>query len=264
MAGANGSLTLTVLGSGTSVGVPMIGCQCSVCLSNDPRDKRLRPSVYIQYHGRGVLIDTTPDFRQQALRFGIERVDAILYTHSHADHILGLDDVRPFNFRQRGSIPTYASDEDLATLQRVFTYVFDGRQSQSSRPRIEARPMNGRSFDLFGLEVTPIHLNHGDGASYGFRFGNLAYLTDHSAIPQESLAKLRGLDVLFLDALRHKPHPTHTTVDGALEHVRNLQPRRTFFTHMGHDLGHEETETRLPQDVRLAFDGLAISSEIPA
>ncbi len=263
MGSSPGRLTLTVLGSGTSVGVPTIGCACRVCRSTDPRDQRLRPSVYIRYRGRGVLIDTTPDFRQQALRFGIERIDAILYTHAHADHILGLDDVRPFNFHQRGPIPIYAAADALAIIRRTFSYVFDGRESQSSRPRIQVEVLDDNPLRLFGLDVIPIPLEHGDGRSLGFRFGNLAYLTDHGPIPEASKEKLRGLDVLFLDALRHKPHPTHSTVEQALAHVEELKPGRAFLTHIGHDLGHEETERRLPPNVRLAFDGLQIQVELP-
>lgn len=263
MSASNGSLSLRVLGSGTSVGVPTIGCKCRVCTSTDPRDQRLRPSVYLQYRGRGVLIDTTPDFRQQALRFGLQRIDAILYTHGHADHILGLDDVRPFNYMQRTAIPIYATGETLDVLRRVFAYIFDRRRTQSSRPRIEVRQIGDAPFSLFGVQVVPIPLAHGDGNTLGFRFGNLAYLTDHSAIPEESKAKLRGLDVLFLDGLRDHPHPTHSTVEKALEHVTELQPKRAFLTHICHELGHELTESRLPKNVRLAFDGLEINVEMP-
>lgn len=251
-------MRVTVLGSGTSVGVPTIGCKCDVCHSEDPRDKRLRPSILVQYGGRNVLVDTTPDFRQQMLRAGVERVDAVLYTHAHADHILGLDDLRPFNFFQKANIPIYASPETFATIERVFTYVFDGRVTESSRPRVEVRLLDGSEFDLFGAAVRPIPLRHGSGHCYGFRFGNFAYLTDHSEIPEESMAMLEGLDVLFLDALRHKPHPTHSTVDKSLEYVRRLGPRRTYFTHISHDLSHVQTESRLPPHVHLAYDGLEI------
>ena len=262
MASFSGQLTITVLGSGTSVGIPSIGCRCPVCTSTDPRDKRLRPSVLVRYGDRVVLIDTAPDLRQQALRFGIERVDAILYTHAHADHILGLDDVRPFNFHQRGPIPIYASPETLATIRGCFTYIFDGRQSQSSRPRIEAHEIHGEPIDLFGLEFSPVPLHHGDKSSYGFRFAKAAYLTDHSEIPEESKAKLRDLDVLFLDALRHRPHPTHSTVERSLKYVEELKPKRAIFTHMCHDLGHVETEALLPEHVRLAYDGMIIPVEV--
>jgi phosphoribosyl 1,2-cyclic phosphate phosphodiesterase len=253
------SLSITVLGSGTSVGVPTIGCHCTVCSSVDPRDQRLRPSIYIKYGGHGVLIDTTPDFRQQALRARMERVDAILFTHSHADHIMGLDDVRPFNFRQGGVIPIYGSPETMDNIQRCFRYIFDPRYAESAVPRLTPHVFDGAPIDLFGLEFMPIRLCHGNGTVHGFRFGPAAYLTDHSDIPEESMQQLSGLDVLFLDALRHKPHPTHSTVERSLQSVEKLAPRRAYFTHICHDLAHARTEELLPPNVRLAYDGLEIA-----
>jgi phosphoribosyl 1,2-cyclic phosphate phosphodiesterase len=249
---------ITVLGSGTSSGVPTIGCNCPVCTSDDPRDQRLRPSILIRYGGRSILIDTTPDFRQQALRARIDRIDAILYTHAHADHILGLDDVRPFNYRQRQAIPVYGDGGTLDALQRVFRYAFEAPPEQTAIPRIKLNPLNGTPFDLFGLEFTPVPLVHGNSAVLGFRFGAAAYLTDHSDIPEASKEKLRGLDVLFLDALRHRPHPTHSTVERSIEWVKELKPRRAFFTHICHDLHHERTQAALPPGVFLAHDGLEI------
>ena len=252
-------LSITVLGSGTSVGVPTIGCHCAVCSSTDPRDQRLRPSIFIQHEGHGILIDTTPDFRQQALRARIERIDAILFTHSHADHIMGLDDVRPFNFRQGGTIPIYGSPDTLENIQRVFRYIFDPRFAESAVPRLVTNVFNSAPVNLFGLDFLPIRLCHGKGTVHGFRFGPVAYLTDHRDIPDESMAQLSGLDVLFLDALRHRPHPTHSTVERSLESVEKLAPKRAFFTHICHDLAHAETESKLPSHVRLAYDGLEIS-----
>jgi phosphoribosyl 1,2-cyclic phosphate phosphodiesterase len=256
-------LTITVLGSGTSVGVPTVGCHCAVCSSSDPRDNRLRPSILIAWRDRRVLIDTTPDLRQQALRVGLERLDAVLFTHSHADHIMGLDDIRPFNFRQRGPIPIYGSEETLDAIRRSFPYIFDERPSESSIPRIELRTLNGAEFDVCGLLFRPVPLWHGRGKVYGFRFAKAAYLTDHSDIPEESMALLEGLDVLFLDALRHKPHPTHSTVERSLDWVKKLRPARAYFTHISHDLSHERTERQLPENVRLAHDGLEIPLELP-
>ncbi|HWZ30225.1 MAG TPA: MBL fold metallo-hydrolase [Bryobacteraceae bacterium] len=255
------AIHITVLGSGTSSGVPTIGCGCEVCASPDPRDRRLRPSIFVRYEGHGVLIDTTPDFREQALRSRMERIDAILYTHSHADHILGLDDVRPFNYRQKSSIPIYGMEETLQAIQRVFRYAFDEGPRQSAVPRLDLRTLNGDPFDLFGLQFTPIRLEHGTSTVLGFRFGNAAYLTDHSEIPEESKAKLCGLDVLFLDALRHRPHPTHSTVEKSLQTVEELKPRRAYFTHICHDLHHERTEAALPDGVHLAYDGLELDVE---
>jgi phosphoribosyl 1,2-cyclic phosphate phosphodiesterase len=254
-------LYITVLGSGTSTGVPTIGCQCEVCTSTDPRDNRLRPSILVRYGGRGILIDTTPDFRAQALRAPIERVDAILYTHAHADHILGLDDVRPFNYRQRAAIPIYARQDTLDAIRRVFRYAFEAEPKQTSIPRLQLHPIEDRPFELFGLTITPLRVMHGDAEILGFRFGTAAYITDQSEIPEATKDKLRDLDVLFLDALRHKPHPTHSTVEQALKWVEELKPRRAYFTHICHDLGHARTEETLPPGVHLAYDGLEIVVE---
>jgi phosphoribosyl 1,2-cyclic phosphate phosphodiesterase len=254
------SLKITVLGSGTSSGVPTIACRCEVCLSTDPRDKRLRPSVLLQYNGRNVLIDTTPDFRQQVLNIGLERLDAVLYTHAHADHILGLDDVRPFNYFQKSTIPLYATEETFTIIRRVFAYAFE--EGESSRPRLEINTLDGSPFELFGQRIEPVFLRHGKGVTYGFRVGRAAYLTDHSVIPEESKAQLQGLDVLFVDALRRRPHPTHTTLEDAVRVVEELQPRRAFFTHMCHDLGHAATEQELPAHIRLAYDGLEIEVDL--
>jgi len=252
------SIHITVLGSGTSAGVPTVGCSCAVCASSDPHDNRLRPSILIRYGGHVVVVDTTPDFRTQALRAHIERIDAILYTHSHADHILGLDDVRPYNYRQRQAIPIYGTEDTLKVIQRVFQYAFDPGPNESNVPRLNLQRLNGEPFELFGLEFTPVPLLHGRSTVYGFRFGSAAYLTDHSEIPEASKAKLQGLDVLFLDALRHRPHPTHSTVERSLEWVEELKPRRAFFTHICHDLPHAQTESALPAHVHLAYDGLEL------
>jgi phosphoribosyl 1,2-cyclic phosphate phosphodiesterase len=256
-------LRITVLGSGTSVGVPTVGCHCDVCGSGDPRDKRLRPSILLRYNQHNVLVDTTPDFRYQALRAGIERVDAVLFTHAHADHIMGLDDIRPFNFQRRGQIPIFGSPETMAIIRRCFEYVFNDveKEKETPIPRLEIRTLDGSPFELFGREVIPVPLMHGKQPIYGFRIGQAAYLTDHSEIPEESFELLRGLDVLFLDALRHRPHPTHSTVERSTGYVEKLAPRRAFFTHICHDLPHARTEETLPPNVRLAYDGLELVVE---
>lgn len=253
---------LTVLGSGTSMGVPTIGCDCKTCTSPDPHDNRLRPSIVLQYSGRTVLIDTTPDFRQQALRARIRRIDAILFTHSHADHIMGLDDVRPINLKQGSAIPVYGSPETLAGVRNAFRYIFELANPESTIPKLALTPIEGEPFDLFGLRIQPILLQHGRSQVTGFRFGPAAYLTDHSDIPNESLALLGGLEVLFLDALRYKPHPTHSTVARSLEYVELLRPTRAYFTHIGHDLMHERANQQLPPHVRLAYDGLEIDLNV--
>lgn len=255
-------LTIRVLGSGTSSGVPTIGCSCSVCLSADPRDTRLRPSILIRWFEpgasvRNILIDTTPDFRAQMLAIRIGRLDAIMFTHGHADHILGLDDVRPFNYRQ-GAIPIYAAPETLEGIRRVFSYAFVPRESKSHVPQLDVNVIDDEPFHVFGMRIEPIPLMHGREKIYGFRFGRAAYLTDHSEVPEASIAKLAGLDVLFLDALRHKAHPSHSTLATSVETALRIQAKRTFFTHMSHDLPHEATEKTLPPAVFLAYDGLEL------
>jgi phosphoribosyl 1,2-cyclic phosphate phosphodiesterase len=254
--------TLTVLGSGTSMGVPTIGCDCAVCHSTDPRDRRTRPSVLIEYAGHSVLIDTTPDFREQAIRENIRSLDAVLYTHTHADHLLGIDDLRPLSFKYKPNrLPLYAHPDAAEFIRGMFRYIFDADYKFGGLPQVELRPING-SLELFGAKFQPIVLIHGDAEIYGFRFGSGAYLTDHSDIPEESLNKLQGLDVLFLDALRYKPHPTHSTVEHSLATVARLKPRRAFFTHICHDLPHEATNASLPENVKLSYDGMKLEFEI--
>src|SRR5215471_1917324 len=252
---------LTVLGSGTSMGVPTIGCNCRVCTSTDRHDRRTRPSVMLNYDGRCVLIDTTPDFREQAIREHITRLDAIVYTHAHADHILGLDDVRPLSFRSADKIPLYAFPATASALQEIFRYIFDANYKYGGIARVQIHPING-CMELFGARFEPITVLHGEAEIHGFRFGSAAYLTDFSEIPPHSMERLRGLDILFLDALRHKPHPTHSTVANSLRLVEELRPQRAFFTHISHDLPHEETNRELPPHVRLAHDGLKLEFEI--
>ncbi|MBL0161518.1 MAG: MBL fold metallo-hydrolase [Bryobacterales bacterium] len=255
-------LTLTVMGSGTSVGVPTIGCHCKVCTSDDPRDRRLRPSVCLQWDGHVVVIDTGPDFRQQALTIGFQRLDGVLYTHAHADHILGLDDLRPFNFKQRDPIPIHGSAYTMGVIRTVFSYIFHDGPTQSSRPKIYPCVFDRDPIDLCGVQFTPIPVRHGNGECHGFRFGRNAYLTDHSEIPESSFALLEDLDVLFLDGLRYKPHPTHSTVDQSLKTVARLRPRTTYLTHISHDLEHARAESLLPPNVRLAYDGMTIEVEV--
>ena len=211
---------------------------------------------------RNIVIDTSPDFRQQALRSGFESVDALLFTHDHADHIMGLDDIRPFNYGRRNRIPAYASPSTLRSLQRVFPYAFSNKRTHAGGvPRLRAIPVGSSPINLFGVEFVPVHVLHGRKKILGYRFGSAAYVTDQTELPRESRAVLTGLDVLFLGALRHEPHPTHSTVRQAVALAAELKPRRAYFTHMCHDLPHAETVRELPDGVTLAYDGLRIDVE---
>jgi phosphoribosyl 1,2-cyclic phosphate phosphodiesterase len=254
--------TLTVLGSGTSMGVPTLGCDCAVCHSSDPHDRRTRPSILLEFGGKAVIIDTTPDFYAQAVRENITQLDAVFYTHTHADHILGIDDLRPLSYRHKpGTLPLYARPDAAAYLRKMFAYIFDRDYKFGGLALLELKPIDG-PIDLFGARFEPVILIHGEAQIYGYRFGSAAYLTDHSEIPESSLDQLEGLDILFLDALRHKPHPTHSTVKNSLAIVERLKPKRAFFTHICHDLGHEATNATLPRHVRLAYDGMKLEFEI--
>jgi phosphoribosyl 1,2-cyclic phosphate phosphodiesterase len=260
------SLKVTLLGTGTSHGVPMIGCDCSVCRSPDPRDRRTRPSILIESGRdeavRNILVDTSTDLRAQALAHGVTRVDAIMFTHSHADHVFGLDEVRRFNMLQRGSIPCYADRQTSADLRRMFAYIFNPpAELGGGIPKIALFQIAG-PFVLGGLDVIPVPIMHGLRQILGFRVGSFAYLTDCSRIPEASWPLLFGVRTLVLDALRDRPHPTHFTVGEALEVVARLAPERAYFTHIAHDLAHAATCARLPRGVELAYDGLVL--EIPS
>jgi phosphoribosyl 1,2-cyclic phosphate phosphodiesterase len=249
------SLQLTVLGSGTSMGVPTLGCHCRVCESTDPHDNRLRASVLLSREGRNVVIDTTPDFRSQALRAKIDSLDAVVFTHAHADHIMGLDDIRPYNLRKRSAVPLYGAPETLKVLRRQFAYIFEDAPPESTVPLVDLRTIDG-PFNAAGIDIIPVPAMHGSLPVLGFRFAKAAYLTDFSSVPDSSKAMLEGLDDFILDALRHVPHPNHSTVEQSLALLRELKPKRAWFTHMSHDLGHAETNAKLPENVRLAYDGL--------
>ncbi len=256
------SITVTVLGSGTSAGVPMIGCHCPVCQSSDTRDRRTRCSIVISYANRHILIDTAPELRLQAIANSIDQVDAIVFTHAHADHIFGLDDVRRYNALLQAPLPVYAAPETLEVLLRIFPYAF-ARQNVDRifKPELIPTPIQG-ALDIFGTTWQPIPLLHGRNRVLGFRIGDFAYCTDCSAIPSESMQLLQGLDVLIIDGLRPRVHPTHFSFDQALEVIEAVKPRRAFFTHLSHDSFHADIEAGLPAHVRVCFDGLKL--DIPA
>lgn len=247
------------------MGVPSLACRCPVCTSTDPHDNRLRPSLLLSRNEQNVVIDTTPDFRQQALRIGLDRLDAIILTHGHADHILGFDDIRPFNIRQNAPLPVYGSKETFDVLRRAFAYVFDDRPTFSTVPSVTLHAVNG-PFELMGVKFVPVPLLHGDLEVLGFRFGRAAYLTDFGSLPDSSLALLEDLDVLILDALRDIPHPMHQTVEQALALIERVKPRQSWFTHIAHDLPHAETNERLRKlglkHVALAYDGLQFDVQV--
>jgi phosphoribosyl 1,2-cyclic phosphate phosphodiesterase len=249
-------MKIIILGSGTSTGVPMVGCSCPVCTSDDPRNKRTRASIVLEWADRYVLIDTSPDLRKQLLREKIPCIDAVLFTHSHADHIHGIDDLRGFHFIHKRIIPCYGDRENIDTISGNFSYIFKGLETAGYSPLLEAHKVSS-TFTLFGQEIIPIPLTHGTMRATGYRFGNAAYLTDLSGIPEASMGLLEGLGILLIDALRYTPHPNHLNIDGALRVVEQLAPRRTIFTHLTHEVSHSDGK-KLPVGVELAYDGLAI------
>jgi len=250
---------ITFLGTGTSHGVPMIACDCGVCRSTDPHDSRLRPSIHVQLDdGTSILVDAGPDLRQQALKYDVRRVDAILFTHGHADHILGLDETRRFSAILGAAMPCYGDALTLTDIRRMFAYVFDAATPRGGGlPDLDLIEIDG-PVAVKGHRVEPVPLFHGARPILGFRFGSFAYLTDCNRIPEESWPLLHNLDVVVLDALRVRPHPTHFSLAEAVEAAHRIAARQTFFTHMTHDLGHEATNARLPQGMALAYDGLEL------
>ena len=256
------SLKLTVLGSGTSTGVPVLGCHCAVCTSSEPRNNRTRCSALLEWGGHKVLIDTATDFRQQALREGLDHIDCVLYTHAHADHVHGIDDLRTFSLRTGTAIPIYAARGVLDRIQGLFSYIFSETDAPGYRPRLEVNEVSG-PFKLFGQLVTPIPLVHGPGESLGYRVGNLAYVVDCSAIPNSSWQLLEGLEVLVIDALRFREHESHFTISAAIEVARQLRVPKTLLTHLTHDIDYPRHSVGLPEGVEFAHDGQTLTLQLP-
>lgn len=255
-------MRLTFLGTGTSFGVPLIGCTCPVCTSPDPRNRRTRSGLWITAAGQSLLADLPPDFRAQALRERIGRVDAVFLTHGHADHLFGLDDLRRYNELQRAPIPVHAAPDTLAIVRRAFAYAFEPAPPGLTRPRLDLRTLDTAPVDAGGVTVTPLRVRHGADWILGFRFDadgrSAAYVPDCNELPEATLAQVRGVDCMILDALRHEPHPTHFSVSESVACLRRIGARRSYLTHLCHRLDHAATEADLPPDIRVACDGLTV------
>lgn len=258
-------MELLFLGTGTSVGVPMIGCHCPVCSSQDPHDKRFRPSVLLSYSGLKILVDTTPELRLQCVANRIDMIDAVVYTHAHADHIMGLDDLRRFNLLSGKHLDVWANEPTQISLKKRFDYAFlpQAAEQKIFRPNLRLQLIDG-PFEIGGVRWTPVPLIHGQGKTIGFRVGSLAYCTDVSAIPEESFPLLEGLDLLVLGALSTQKHPSHFSLQEAIAAARQINAKRTYFTHIGHMLPHEATNRALPPEIQLAHDGLFASARLSA
>lgn len=252
-------MRITFLGTGTSTGVPVPTCDCTVCVSSDPKDKRLRPSILLAWDEASVLVDTATDLRQQALTHGLMRLDAVLYTHAHADHVFGLDELRMYNWRRGGAIPVYGSAATLASIRRTFWYVFEEVEAGGGKPALDMHAIDA-PFALLGRTIVPVPLYHGRLPILGYRCGGFAYLTDVSEIPEASYPLLRDLDLLVLSALRLRPHPTHLHLARALEEAARIGAKRTLLTHIAHEISHAAVSRTLPGGVALAYDGLTVES----
>jgi len=255
-------MRLTILGCGASMGVPAIGCQCAICTSDDPRNRRTRTAALLSAGGVEILIDAGPDLRQQALRAGISRLDAVLLTHAHQDHVGGIDDLRPINMAMGTSLPMYGTPPTLQRVRHQFDYAFTPEPTPSTRPQLQLEAMPDGPFAIAGVPITPLPIMHGEWAIVGFRFGSVAYVTDVSHIPEGTFDLLAGVDDLVLGALRYKPHPIHFTIDQALEAIALIGPRRAWLTHMTHDVDYATLCAQLPDHVRPAHDGLVIEGTV--
>lgn len=253
---------ITLLGTGTSQGIPVIGCHCNVCTSGDPKDRRFRTAAFVRVGDVGLAIDVGPDFRMQMLNNGISDVKAVLLTHEHNDHISGLDDLRPINFKYQRTIPFYGIDRTLHELERRFYYAFDEHYQYPGKPQVQAHIINAEAFKVDGVHVQPIPVDHGDMMVYGYRMGGIAYITDAKSMPESSMAMLQDLDVLIINALRFRSHPTHLTVEEATQLFHQLRPKNCYLVHISHEMGlHAAVEKTLPAGLHLGYDGLKLKSE---
>jgi len=252
-------LKITFLGTGTSQGVPVIGCECEVCRSLDYRDKRLRVSVHLEIDGTSLVIDTGPDFRQQMLRERISKLDAVLFTHSHKDHIAGLDDVRAFNFLQEKGMPIYGAAKTLDQVKKEFYYAFE-TQKYPGTPVLNLQELDGNEFEINGIKILPLPVQHLRMPVLGFRIGDFSYITDANLIPDKTLAKLKGTKVLVLNALQKEKHQSHFNLEEALIQAKIIRAEQTYFTHISHKMGlHQSVSKEMPDSISLAYDGLAVT-----
>lgn len=253
-------MKIIILGCSTSTGVPIIGCDCAVCSSSDPKNKRTRSSIFVGTRGKNILIDTAPDLRFQGLKHNITRIDAVLYTHSHADHTHGIDELRTYNFVNKMVIPCYGNPETVSNIMRNFQYIFDGSYASGGKPKLEMTAVT-EDFVLHGIKIIPIEIHHANWKILGYRIGKMAYLTDCSGIPEESLDKLADLDLLVIDALRYTPHPAHLSVEQAVHTIYTIKPKLAVFTHMGHEIEYETLSRQLPEGIMPAYDGMEFELE---
>lgn len=252
-----GAMRILFLGSGTSTGVPVIGCKCNVCLSDDSRDKRTRASILITNDENNILIDTSTDLRFQVLTYDIEKIDVVLFTHTHADHIHGIDDLRSFNHKMGGPIPCYGNKETVEVIKRKFSYIFNGSSENSWIPNLSINIVK-EPFHIYGLRIVPVKIFHGERTILGYRINNIAYITDCSGIPSSSMELLKDLSILILGAIRYKPHSKHYGLYQAIEVIENLKPERSILTHLSHSFEYRKVSRELPPGIELAYDGMEI------
>ncbi len=251
-------MKITFLGTGASPGIPMLGCECPVCISPNPKNKRLRASILVQNNGSNFLVDASSDLRQQCLKNDVKNVDAIFFTHHHADHILGIEELRAFYFFQKKAIPCYGNEETFEEIKKTFHYIFEPTDYQGTVSQLDLLPVNGELINFAELKIKPLEIDHGSLKIIGYKFNNAAYITDCNHVPEKTEPELKGLDLLILNALRYKPHTTHFNFEEAIKTVERLKPKRALFTHMNHEVDHEKANKETPSPIELAYDGMTV------